>query len=302
MAINQPFNIDGVATSPDSLNTYLAAHRGFTSRGGEMTCAYLPLGQQRTRVFVWAVCHEFLAIDGRLVEGSGMSLPAAFEIKVDSGQAKIVGLEIPADGDRYGPSARRIFPSEIWPQVFEAPGSDNPAKLTEYLRRQTASRLGIVAAGSNAPHRNTESEAIKLDSAARRIVEFLRGNARLAEIDLSDSVLLAVSPEGGGGRATFSRAQLRRASAWRVKSRDRVFALAPPSGMTRLTTSVGHHYDCTEQRLAAKFPQLARLPHVGTMLEPASRSSCLQTWNMTFVFDTIGPPRLVAALYDQWEW
>src|SRR2546423_2861496 len=88
-SINDPFTVSGARVEPDSLNAYLAAHRGFTSRGGEMRCAYRPLGQSGTRVFVWAVCSEFLAIDNHLVDGSAMSLPAAFAIEVDSGQAHL---------------------------------------------------------------------------------------------------------------------------------------------------------------------------------------------------------------------
>jgi hypothetical protein len=72
--------------------------------------------------------------------------------------------------------------------------------------------------------------------------------------------------------------------------------------MSKLTTKVGRHLNCREQPLAAKFPQLAHLPHVGTMLQPENFGSCLQTWNMTFVFDTSTRPRLVAVAYDQWEW
>ena len=60
--------------------------------------------------------------------------------------------------------------------------------------------------------------------------------------------------------------------------------------------------NCREQPLERKFPRLARFPHVGTMLEPERARSCLQTWNMTFVFDTSEGPRLIAAVYDQWEW
>jgi hypothetical protein len=143
---------------------------------------------------------------------------------------------------------------------------------------------------------------LTLDSAARRAVEFLRGNAPFEQIELSDTVTLSVAPEGGGGHATFSREQLRQSSAWRVRSGGRIFSLTPPSSMTKLTTKVGRHFNCSEQLLATKFPRLAELPHVGTMLEPLNRTSCLQTWNMTFVFDTSSRPRIVAAVYDQWEW
>ncbi len=133
-------------------------------------------------------------------------------------------------------------------------------------------------------------------------MEFLRGNASFEQIGLSDTVTLFVSPEGGGERATFLREQLRHPAAWKVRSGGRVLRLAPPAGMTKLKTKVGRHINCAEQELAAKFPEFARLPHVGTMLEPAKLQSCMQTWNMTFVFDKSFRPRVVAAVYDQWEW
>jgi hypothetical protein len=298
VAINQPFTVNGVVVEPDSLNTYLAGHRGFTSRGGEMRCAYSPLGQQGTRVFVWAVCNELLAVDGRLVQGSGMARAAAFEIEVDSMRAKVVGVEVPEDGNRYAPSIRRIFPQRIWRQIFEATGPDRQrgVALAQHLRAQA--EAGLKAA----PAREVTGSDATLDSAARRVVEFLRGNAPFDQIELSDSVTLSVTPEGGGGRATFSREELRHPSAWRVRSGGRVFSLAPPSGMIKLTTKVGRHFNCNEQSLATKSPRLAELPHVGTVLEPANRTSCLQTWNTTFVFDTSDRPRVVAAVYDQWEW
>ena len=297
-AINQPFTVNGVVVEPDSLNMYLAAHRGFTSRGGEMRCAYSPLGQQGARVFVWAVCNELLAVDGRLLQGSGMGRAAAFEIKVDSARARVVGVEVPEDGNRYAPSIRRIFPERIWPQIFEASGRDRQrgVALADHLREEAEARLRAASA------REVSRSDATLDSAARNVVEFLRGNASFEQIELSDTVTLSVAPEGGSGSATFSREQLRWPSAWRVRSAGHVFALAPPPGLTKLTTKVGRHYNCGEQSLATKFPRFARLPHVGTGLQPTNMSSCLQTWNMTFVFDTSSRPRLVAAAYDQWEW
>ena len=141
-----------------------------------------------------------------------------------------------------------------------------------------------------------------LDAAARRIVDFLRGKASFDQINLSDTVTLSVAPEGGGGQATFARQGLGQPSAWRVRSGGHVYSFAPPTEMTKLTTKVGRHFSCNEQSLATRFPRFAKFPHVGTLLEPAIRSSCLQTWNVTFVFDTSSPPRLVAAVYDQWEW
>ena len=298
--INRPFTVGGVRVEPDSLNAYLAAKRGFTSRGGEMRCAYRPLSQHGTRVFVWALCTELLAADGHLVNGSAMSLPAAFEIKVDNGQAYVVGVEVPEDGSGYGQSIRRIFPAATWPTIFANGTRDG---LEDQLRVEAAARFGLPLAAASEPRRHDPpSPYATLDSSARRVVEFLRGKASFEQIALSDTVTLFVSPEGGGGRTTFARDQLRQPSAWRVRSGGRVISLAPPAGLTRLTTKVGRHFNCAEQSLASKFPRLAQRPHVGTVLAPENASSCLQTWNVTFVFDTGSRPRLVAAVYDQWEW
>lgn len=310
--INNPFSVNGARVEPESLNVYLATHRGFTSKGGKMRCAYRPLGQSRGKVFVWALCTELLAVDGGLISGSGMSLPASFEIKVDSGRARIVGVEVPQDGNRYAPSIRRIFPPATWPSIFADRGRDwTGAGLEDHLRREAAARFGLPAAAASAPRvydlpsdaqTLIDNGALALDSAARRVVEFLRGRLSFEQIALSDTVAFYVSPEGGRGRARFARQQLRSPSAWVVNSRGHNYPLAPPPHMAKLTTKVGRHLNCGEQPLAAKFPQLARLPHVGTMLQPQNFRSCLQTWNMTFVFDTSARPRVIAVAYDQWEW
>lgn len=150
--INQPFTVNGARVEADSLNVYLAAHRGFTSKGGEMRCAYRPLGQSGTKVFVWAMCSELLGVDGRLIDGSGMSLPAAFQIEVAGGRARIVGVEVPQDGSGYGPSIRRIFPVSTWPAIFANGGRDQlGAGLADYLRREAAARFGLPPAAASAP-------------------------------------------------------------------------------------------------------------------------------------------------------
>jgi hypothetical protein len=501
--INQPFTVNGARVEPDSLNDYLAAHQGFTSRGGKMRCAYRPLGQRSTRVFVFAVCAELLAVDDHLVDGSGMGLPAAFEIAVDSGGPRIVGVEVPEMGNRYAPSIRRIFPESTWPAIFANGGPNQPgAGLGNYLRAQAAARFGLPPSAASAPRRhdlpsdiqqridggtfalimrgdttlvdefvrtpnllegvvrprargakfgwaryrvefspsgevtrsqlslgrvgtspgpapvsthtitygpesiveewpnrpptrtpyirgviplfgpsvamlqevvrrasrmspslralgvpvypvlvNARVERVPvrwiardtviiargdppgaryvvsgwkilgghdgdfmtirrkvvssnaaLDSAARRVVGFLQGKLSFDKIALSDTVTFYVAPEGGLGRATFRKEQLRRPSAWVVRSMHFDFRLVPRPGLTNLTTKVGSHLVCGEQPLGSKFPQLAHLPHVGTMLKPDNFNSCLQIWNMTFVFDTSVRPRLVAVAYDQWEW
>jgi hypothetical protein len=77
----------------------------------------------------------------------------------------------------------------------------------------------------------------------------------------------------------------------------------PPKGRARLTTRVGRHVKCREYQLSSIDEELARPPHVGTMLMLDERGGCLSSRNLTLVFDpSEKPPTLVAAVYDQWEW
>lgn len=143
----------------------------------------------------------------------------------------------------------------------------------------------------------------ELEKAANDIVSFLQTGAGFDNLRIADTVVLYVSPEGGGGRSTIIREQLRDRSRWEVRSGQQRYAIAPPRRMPMVTTKVGRHINCMEYELSTRYPDLAKLPHVGVKLEPDSTSSCLQSWNVTFVFDANArPPRLMAAVYDQWEW
>jgi hypothetical protein len=141
-----------------------------------------------------------------------------------------------------------------------------------------------------------------LDSAAKEIVAFLQGKRPFDGIPLADTVVLYLSPEGGGTRAAFTRESLRTPASWSVQSNGQRYSFVPPP-WTRMTTRPGRHFNCAEYSLASRFVSLAVRPHVGVKLEPDRPASCLESWNATFVFDTAaGRPQLIAAVYDQWEW
>jgi hypothetical protein len=141
-----------------------------------------------------------------------------------------------------------------------------------------------------------------LDSAARAVLAFLRREKAFSTIVLADSVEIYVGKDAGGTRTMYAREELQRPSMWVGRSKLGNYKFAPPS--THVVSSVkrGVHFNCTERKLAESFPQLARRPHVGVMLEPEFRENCMQTWNVTFVFDDSIKPRLIAAVYDQFEW
>jgi hypothetical protein len=156
---------------------------------------------------------------------------------------------------------------------------------------------GAATPAPDAP--STVHQPHHLILAAVRIVSFLRGEAEFDEVFVADTVALYVAPEGGGMREEVPRELLRDRAAWRVGE----YGFVPPAESTILQTEVGTHYACFEQQLSSRYPHLARLPHVGARLEPPGADNCLQIWNLTLVFDPVEQPaKLVAAVYDQWEW
>ena len=140
-----------------------------------------------------------------------------------------------------------------------------------------------------------------------QVVRFLAREAKLDTLALADTVELHLPAEATGTTAgtivRLTREALRDRDAWRIRVGNRSFSLMPPNGLTRTTVREGTHFNCRETTLASRAPALAAHAHVGVRLEPPESKSCLDGWNATFVFDTTGArPRLVAALYDQWEW
>ena len=144
-----------------------------------------------------------------------------------------------------------------------------------------------------------------LVAAATDVIGFLRGEVPFSRLRLADTVTLQLGREEGGTKRAVARERLREPSGWSVRSPSlgMTYRFPPPRSLTVLTTRVGRHLNCGEYALSVAAPALARLPHVGTMLKPQEFSSCLQTWNITIVFDADAtPPTVVAAVYDQPEW
>lgn len=145
----------------------------------------------------------------------------------------------------------------------------------------------------------------ELADAAARFVGFLQGRVGADEIRLADTVALHLASGGGGGQTRLPKEQLRNPASWVIPAArgTGTYRIAPPTGHSVLATRVGEHFNCHPAPLARVSGELARLPHVGTRLQPPAAESCLQSWNLTLVFDPVRrPATLVAVLYDQWEW
>ena len=185
--------------------------------------------------------------------------------------------------------------------------SDSAGRPASDRDRPRASEQPTPSVQDSAPlgvHRPEE-----LVEAAKAVIGFLRGELAFDRMRLADTVTLLVSPEGGGTRSVVPREMLRDRSNWKVRSGSLpqapavVYSLVPPKGKAELTTRVGRHVKCLEYPLSSRSEELAPLPHVGTMLMFDEQGGCLNSWNLTLVFDpNERPPTLIAAVYDQWEW
>ena len=184
-------------------------------------------------------------------------------------------------------------------------GGDAPppsGDTTRAAAADTASAPALTAPGELSPERRAA-----LERAANQVVSFLSGKAKFEDLSLADTVQLLLPAEGAGKSTGTSvrvpRSALRAPDAWSIRAGTQSFSFVPPERLTRVTTRAGTHFNCQEVDLASRAPALATRPHVGVRYEPREPTSCLETWNATFVFDTsAATPRLVAALYDQWEW
>lgn len=164
-----------------------------------------------------------------------------------------------------------------------------------------------VESGIRPPVREGAADSARdaeLVQAAEVVIQFLRGELSFSELRTADTVSLRPGPEGGGSPTQLVRESLADPASWVVTtSAGERHSLVPPSALTQLTAKPRVHFNCLEYSLASRAPDLAPLPHVGVRLTGSEAGSCLQTWNLTLVFDTVaGPPVLRAAVYDQWEW
>ncbi|HJU67554.1 MAG TPA: hypothetical protein VJ650_04830 [Gemmatimonadaceae bacterium] len=178
-------------------------------------------------------------------------------------------------------------------------GFGRPRLTTDSLMR----RRFDVAHWPNHGSREPEEPGSLLE-AATAVVRFLRGELPFDSVRVADTVSLYLGLEEGRTRRRVARDVLRNRTNWRVQSRSlrHSYSFVPPQGNAALTTREGRHLNCLDYALSASFPDLAQLPHVGTTLRYGA-DSCLQTWNLTLVFDPHDRPwKLVAAVYDQFEW
>ena len=161
--------------------------------------------------------------------------------------------------------------------------------------------LAAGCGGNTEPERAPQPRTAELERSARRIVMFLQGEGSIDDLPMADTVTLHLARLA---QRTVASRDLGELANWKVSlSSGDSYSFVPRKGLSDLKTRVGRHFNCLEYELSSIVPELAEMPHVGTMLNPSTPDSCLQSWNMTMVFDPQKkPPTLVAVVHDRWEW
>ncbi|HYO00112.1 MAG TPA: hypothetical protein VEU28_10600 [Actinomycetota bacterium] len=134
-------------------------------------------------------------------------------------------------------------------------------------------------------------------------VGFLQGGLAFEELEIAPVVSLHLALDGT--RVQVPRDELRSLASWKVRSQTAgaIYSFVPPEDATGLKLREGRHLNCLEYDLASRPGNLGDLPHVGATMTSGEGTSCLESWNVTFLFEPAAEsPTLIGAVYDQWEW
>ena len=135
----------------DPYRRYLESRLIAPGFGGKVFCAYELIGTEtagtRKHVFLWAHCMEFRPQGNYLAEGTGLSLPV-FLVSIPSCHGELIETHcVPADGEEYGNSVRKIFPVRYHKAIFtEGATYDRRARTLQRISCEKAKRyFGLTA-------------------------------------------------------------------------------------------------------------------------------------------------------------
>ena len=118
-----------------ALASALLSPPGQKSRG---ICEWQILGKTDAEVYLWAMCQA-----AGEPEGPAVSAPAV--IRLDQ-SGRIVGVDVPRDGERYGPDIRELFPSAIQEVIFNH-NVDTDAMWAHIQKRHKTPQPPLVVQG-----------------------------------------------------------------------------------------------------------------------------------------------------------
>ncbi|MDZ5713226.1 hypothetical protein [Jeotgalibacillus haloalkalitolerans] len=119
----------------ESASAYLEKEVAFTSNQGEVTDSFKVYGGNDDELYIWYAFDEFLAEENET--GSGASL--AVKLLIENG--KVVGHELPDEGELYEDSMKELFP---WHVRWRMPRGDVPSSIEREIDIQQTSILAAL--------------------------------------------------------------------------------------------------------------------------------------------------------------
>lgn len=86
-------------------------------RGGKMYSAFIVLGTEEDKLYVWMLKEEYLKQGSEATMTSGVSLPLVLHIKTEKDKMKIINHKYPEDGESYSESLNKLFPENVRKEI-----------------------------------------------------------------------------------------------------------------------------------------------------------------------------------------
>lgn len=201
-------------TSPDfpneyigkAITDYLVTQRHFswkTSEGSFNICSVENLQPEKELfpLYVWAYCGEYMLQDGALITLSGSSGPVKIDYPNELSYYDIsrFSYEAPGDGSQYAEDIRKIFPEDIWQDIFDFQSAGIVQRNEDTVRANILAWESVIQAVDNC-------QAVKaFQTHNRAVIVELKGGERLTAIEpeLDDIMVLVNAAEARCGRITI---------------------------------------------------------------------------------------------------
>lgn len=120
-----------------NIEKYLDTKVMAPAQNGVVLSAHKVLMQKDNTLYVWAYMQEYYKSDGKLMRGSGWSVPMILTIEQSADGIMVKNHKYPGDGELYSKEVRELFPTEIQQQIFDFPASQDLRKLEEILSKRS---------------------------------------------------------------------------------------------------------------------------------------------------------------------
>ncbi|MBM7579531.1 hypothetical protein [Jeotgalibacillus terrae] len=119
----------------DNASAYLEKEVAFTNNQGEVTDSFKVYGGNEDELYIWYAFDEFLAAENE----TGSSASLAVKLLIENG--KVVGHEVPGDGELYVDSMKELFP---WHVRWRMPRGEVPLSIEREIEMEQARILAEI--------------------------------------------------------------------------------------------------------------------------------------------------------------